>query len=713
MSVDSDAMFFIGGRGDGSGGVATPGGCLKSWWDAKVVAVGAASALAALMGSDGAPIAVGDHADTTIDNNGGFTRYENATLASAAEVGMLLFTTAFTVIFTGHFEVTDVTGDFVTTNEAFSDPSQFDVFLGGAYGSHVQANHATGGVPDPIIDHQRFEIHSNFDEVLDGLVWLAMGSDTDNSWVKVYAYTSVPFDRTAGTWPVTLSSNTDSKKLFNLTTALENVSFEGFCLDQQHATGDECIYYGTTDPFRNVHFNDCKIQSLAATSEIQEIADAVGFGIQYNDCVFSQDAVTVRHSYMTDVHFFNCDFGSVTDELSANYHVAIAGGSVKHCTFAHKNLGVNVTPLTATPRLVIIENNVFWDFDDRAVYISGANASVSMHDNIVVGEDADSVGITWISGTFTESHNCYYARTGEVMTNPIYDSTNAAALSIDSTSIEADPLLADPANGDYSVLSASPCIGTARDDIGGGKHDMGAVAFWNVSSANYPEVGDVQVAVDYGYNDQFTGTLTFTEPGAPSFTVAAGTNAVTLTIDGDAGVTNEVVYKGSGDVGWVDGGNVVGDGDVVVSSLDNGVPYIFTVYSVDGAGNSSTPGVAVNVTLSAVSTNDIDAELDCMAVEQLEAQGEEVTYWPLGRGFRQIQAIVDRNFEGRTVVWVANDSVIGISSSEVDTGGDKIEIGRRIGKIAAKRKITNVGPQDAGMVRYDIADFNPENVRSE
>ncbi len=152
MTVESNAMFFIGGRGDGSGGPVFPGGCLKSWWDAKVIAVGEVSALAALMGADGEPIAVTDEVFSNIDNNGGFTRYEDAALAAAAEVGMILaYTAAGNPI--GHFEVTNVTGDYVTTNEAYNSPANYDLFLGGAYSTYVSANHATYGVPDPIIDH--------------------------------------------------------------------------------------------------------------------------------------------------------------------------------------------------------------------------------------------------------------------------------------------------------------------------------------------------------------------------------------------------------------------------------------------------------------------------------------------------------------------------------------------------------------------------------
>jgi len=234
--------------------------------------------------------------------------------------------------------------------------------------------------------------------------------------------------------------------------------------------------------------------------------------------------------------------------------------------------------------------------------------------------------------------------------------------------------------------------------------------------AVFPAVGDVALGVDYGIEgDSLTGTLNAgTEPDPPTFTTATGANSVTLTIDGDAGVTNYVVYKASSDTAWLAGGNRSGDGDVTVSSLDNDVPYIFTVYSVDGAGLSSTPGVAVNITLSEDSTNEIDADLDYMAIEQLDSFAEPVTYWPRGGGSRSINAIVDREpseklegmphgYSPRLVLWVANDSTIGISSSEIDTGGDLIELPMRIGQVAEKFSMVKIGSQDVGMIMLGIA----------
>lgn len=49
-------------------------------------------------------------------------------------------------------------------------------------------------------------------------------------------------------------------------------------------------------------------------------------------------------------------------------------------------------------------------------------------------------------------------------------------------------------------------------------------------------------------------------------------------------------------------------------------------------------------------------------------------------------------------VHVANNSVTGISSEEIDTGGDQLEFPPRDGKAAEKRSITRITTQDHGML---------------
>jgi len=98
------------------------------------------------------------------------------------------------------------------------------------------------------------------------------------------------------------------------------------------------------------------------------------------------------------------------------------------------------------------------------------------------------------------------------------------------------------------------------------------------------------------------------------------------------------------------------------------------------------------------------------------AFAEEVTYCPRlfqqgdTRPDRTINAVVMRETManvaedgGATVlpvfeVHVANSATLGISSTELDTGGDQIEFAARDGMDATKRSIVRLVTQDHGML---------------
>ncbi len=102
---------------------------------------------------------------------------------------------------------------------------------------------------------------------------------------------------------------------------------------------------------------------------------------------------------------------------------------------------------------------------------------------------------------------------------------------------------------------------------------------------------------------------------------------------------------------------------------------------------------------------DVMSQADDWGIEEvdkfLEMFGEPVTYHPDGGDPREIQAIVIRQqIEGldvlphgnapMTKMFIANDSAKGISSDEIDLGGDKIEYEYRIGNAAQQCRITEI-----------------------
>jgi hypothetical protein len=90
---------------------------------------------------------------------------------------------------------------------------------------------------------------------------------------------------------------------------------------------------------------------------------------------------------------------------------------------------------------------------------------------------------------------------------------------------------------------------------------------------------------------------------------------------------------------------------------------------------------------------------------------ETVTYYPrLGCGEgREIQAVVVRDQlsvfpeDGDTVtpsfeVHVVNDDELGISSEEINTGGDQLLFATRVGKCATYHSIIRILSHDEGMI---------------
>lgn len=203
-------------------------------------------------------------------------------------------------------------------------------------------------------------------------------------------------------------------------------------------------------------------------------------------------------------------------------------------------------------------------------------------------------------------------------------------------------------------------------------------------------------------------------PAAPAISLVTGTNQVVVTIDGDAGVTNYLKYKTSAHSIWQDGGSRSGDGDLTVTGLSNDTPYIFVCYSQAASSLISAPGVAVTATLTSSSAaTDYDTDIIDGSGDFLSEFGEDIKYLPNGGGEREIRAVVDRELpaeipgagQGQSsviIIIVANSATTGISASEIDTGGDKVELAMRMGETVKQRRITKMIQQDAGMLTLEV-----------
>jgi len=128
-------------------------------------------------------------------------------------------------------------------------------------------------------------------------------------------------------------------------------------------------------------------------------------------------------------------------------------------------------------------------------------------------------------------------------------------------------------------------------------------------------------------------------------------------------------------------------------------------------GGGAAGGVGTDSDYTAES--DFDKELVATAAELLNIFGETVVYYPSGRLQRTILAIVTRQDNEKLpdlphgrgpniTIAVANNSTIGIASSEIDTGLDQIELAVRIGQVKQNRPFARIIAQDAGFLKLEV-----------
>lgn len=92
---------------------------------------------------------------------------------------------------------------------------------------------------------------------------------------------------------------------------------------------------------------------------------------------------------------------------------------------------------------------------------------------------------------------------------------------------------------------------------------------------------------------------------------------------------------------------------------------------------------------------------------------EAIIYLPAAGGSRAIDALVNREQPAETgdaphghapllTIVVINSATTGISSDEVDCGGDKVELPVRLGETAQERLIAGIISQDSGMMKLEV-----------
>jgi len=110
-------------------------------------------------------------------------------------------------------------------------------------------------------------------------------------------------------------------------------------------------------------------------------------------------------------------------------------------------------------------------------------------------------------------------------------------------------------------------------------------------------IGDMQSVGTAGW--WYTSDATGSAPATPTLSVVndGDGDAVTATVSGDAGVTNQLLYKKSVDTAWITGATRFGDGAIAQAGLDNDTGYDFIVVAED-SNYYSYPSAQVTVNVN-------------------------------------------------------------------------------------------------------------------
>jgi len=307
------SVFFVGGTGT-KAGLANPGGCTKEWWDAKVISVGEAAAMAALIGTNGGAI---DSATTAaISNNGsGKLRITKSGAFTNTEVGMVGYFDFSATYPDDYYEVTavDASGNYIDILIGYTTSvPTVNVTIGGAF-NDIQTAHdeVDAGYQDVTLYDNKGDSNRSAT-----IAWTRGGSEATDAYLRIKGFQTTPEDD----GPVLYNYNGNNPVgaghgLYIGTGAVANMyntQFENFHV---RGVGDGASYtynlqiYSNTYAIRGLLFYKC---------DFYDGGDGAGGGKCINAMRYYQASGSEIQALFIDCDFYDGDSSGMTVTSVAN-----------------------------------------------------------------------------------------------------------------------------------------------------------------------------------------------------------------------------------------------------------------------------------------------------------------------------------------------------------------------------------------------------------
>ncbi len=487
---EKDSVWFVGGRGDGSGGDDELGGCTKEWWDSQCPNKTQAEYDAAykkIVNSTGGPIAAlvnvpytGDDEDT-IYSEGAFEGVEVGMVAYVVENG-----TPDVNVSTGRYRITAVDDDEITLAGINGSDCNVNVNIGGAF------NNLETAMDETSASSYSVDIYTNKDEMLTSQGnYYAGGSVSENSWKRIKGYNTIPGDMDVGgsyyESPLDILQNSktvDLTKCVTLdggsrTSDVILIAASCFVFENIHFTNDgsggDAVDWANTPT--SVYFKNCRFTSVVKVSNINAydfIADSCWSDMQNNH----------YHPWEGGALILNC-VGNVNG--NGTFVAAISTGTMKTavtvigCIADGNGSGNGHSPFRVLESStgdcsIYAFNNTFYDFDGEGCMMESGH--VYFRNNIfLLSSGAEAFHYVSTGGSVDEDYNCWYTLGGAISPWVVDDIGVNSPPVAGEHDLQVDPLFVDAANGDFRPANGSPCIDAGLSDSMGGWSTMGAYDF--------------------------------------------------------------------------------------------------------------------------------------------------------------------------------------------------------------------------------------------